>query len=147
MSAGGESEPNLTPFIDLFSVLTCFLLLTAAWIQLESINVKVGPLTAALEENPSPPPPPKLSLSVDFKDASFLITKNKSPQTIRWTASTIKESLLKLSSSLRKIKKEFSKEDIDVTLKSSSNVKYGDLILVYDTIVSSGWSKVAISPY
>ena len=41
MAGGGGNEPNLTPFIDLFSVLVCFLLMTAAWLQLESLQVQI----------------------------------------------------------------------------------------------------------
>ena len=43
-----DFEINLTPFIDLFSVLICFLLLTAVWIQIGSMDVKqaVGGQTA-----------------------------------------------------------------------------------------------------
>jgi biopolymer transport protein ExbD len=41
MAGGGGSEPNLTPFIDLFSVLICFLLMTAAWLSLEAFPVQI----------------------------------------------------------------------------------------------------------
>ena len=35
-----DFEVNLIPFIDLLSVCICFLLLTAVWIQVASMNVK-----------------------------------------------------------------------------------------------------------
>jgi biopolymer transport protein TolR len=44
-----DAELNLVPFIDLLSVCICFLLLTAVWIQVGSMNVKqaVGGQAAA----------------------------------------------------------------------------------------------------
>jgi len=35
-----DAEINLVPFIDLLSVCICFLLMTAVWIQIGSLNVK-----------------------------------------------------------------------------------------------------------
>lgn len=45
---GGKSanfELNLVPFIDLFSALMCFLLMTAAWQNLEVVNTGANPMT------------------------------------------------------------------------------------------------------
>ena len=55
MAGGGGNEPNLTPFIDLFSVLICFLLMTAAWLQLESMQTNIEKATTS--SAPSSPPP------------------------------------------------------------------------------------------
>src|SRR3954466_3769028 len=43
-SSGGrkslDAEINLVPFIDLLSVCICFLLMTAVWVQLSTVQVK-----------------------------------------------------------------------------------------------------------
>ncbi len=71
MPGGGKSanaELNLVPFIDLFSALICFLLMTAAWNNLESINTGAPPKSIDLRDDNEPPPPPpdkpKVALTV-----------------------------------------------------------------------------------
>ena len=65
MSGGGGNEPNLTPLIDLFSVLIVFLLMTASWIQLDSLQVQVeqkapsNPSEPISEPKPDEPPDKK----------------------------------------------------------------------------------------
>lgn len=51
MTAGGK-EPNLTPFIDLFSVLTCFLLVAFAWTRLDAMNVAADDSSAVAAAGP-----------------------------------------------------------------------------------------------
>ncbi len=61
MPGGGKSanfELNLVPFIDLFSTLICFLLITAAWQNMETINTGAPPKSVENLEDNSPPPPP-----------------------------------------------------------------------------------------
>jgi biopolymer transport protein TolR len=52
-SSGGrkslDAEINLVPFIDLLSVCICFLLMTAVWIQLSTVQVKQSHGTEAGE--------------------------------------------------------------------------------------------------
>ena len=63
MPGGGKSanfELNLVPFIDLFSTLICFLLITAAWQNMESIGTDAPPkATQNLEGDTPPAPEPK----------------------------------------------------------------------------------------
>ena len=61
-------ELNLVPFIDLFSTLICFLLLTAVYQELESVSAGAAPTLAQTNQPNEPPPPPekKVQLSVSL---------------------------------------------------------------------------------
>lgn len=59
---GGKSanvELNLVPFIDLFSALICFLLMTAAWQNLEVVNTGTPPKSIDMRDDDDPTPPPQ----------------------------------------------------------------------------------------
>ena len=80
MAAGGGNEPNLTPFIDLFSVLVCFLLMTAAWVQLESMPTSIEKTTAG--EPPAtppdqPPPEKKTALAISMFMDKVILKENE----------------------------------------------------------------------
>jgi biopolymer transport protein TolR len=45
-----NAELNLTPFIDLLSTCVCFLLLSAVWVEVGSIEIKQSHGTAAAQE-------------------------------------------------------------------------------------------------
>lgn len=61
-----DAEINLVPFIDLLSVCICFLLMTAVWMQIASVQVKQSHGTAA--EAPTSP----YELDVMFTDSNRL---------------------------------------------------------------------------
>lgn len=149
MAAGGSSEPNLTPFIDLFSVLICFLLMTAAWVQLESVSVQVEKTPPPNEsaDNPTPPPdkPPekKTKLTVHLYPEKVVFFEDEIETAIpNQGASWNKPALTKKLDEWRKkfpIKK-------DVILSSEARVTYGQLIKMYDLLVQSDWPEVGINP-
>lgn len=147
MAGGGGSEPNLTPFIDLFSVLICFLLMTAAWIQLESMPSYIEKATTSSEPNAEPPPqnPPekKISLTVSvFKD-KITLKENEREIEIGNIGNEFDKN---------RLKQEFSRwrmtylEKKDVILNTDSLVTYGDMIEMYDLLVASDWPDVGINP-
>lgn len=55
---------NLVPFIDLLSVLICFLLMTAVWQQIDVISTNTSSTAAADPNDPPPPQKKKVDLSV-----------------------------------------------------------------------------------
>lgn len=148
MAGGGGSEPNLTPFIDLFSVLICFLLMTAAWIQLESMPSSIEKATAGptpqAESTPSPPKDEKkISLSVTVYKDKIALKENEKELIVQ----NIGEDFDK-----EKLQIEFSKwrnayqDKKDVVLNTDPAVTYGDLIKMYDLLVASDWPDVGINP-
>lgn len=149
MSAGGSNEPNLTPFIDLFSVLVCFLLMTAAWIQLESVSVQVEkaptPSDMATEALPPPDKPleKKTKLTV-FMYAEKIIFLEDLRETVvpHQGGAWDKDSLLR---NLALWRQKFP-EKKDVILNTEAQVTYGQVIKMYDLLVQSDWPEVGINP-
>ncbi len=147
MAGGGGSEPNLTPFIDLFSVLICFLLMTAAWIQLDSMPSSIEKTTAG----PTPPvdmvTPPndekKISLSVTVYSDKILLKENDRELFVQNIGSQFDKEKLKLEFERWRMAYQDKK---DVVLNTDALVTYGDLIKMYDLLVASDWPDVGINP-
>lgn len=148
MAAGGGEEPNLTPFIDLFSVLICFLLMTAAWLQLESLQTNIDSTTAkdSPPDQPEPPPPDdkkKAKLSVLLAKNETVMRENEIETKVAKSAGNLDRS--RVESVLNAWKKKYPDKK-DVVVNSEAGVQYGELIGIYDLLVSSGWPDVGISP-
>lgn len=73
-----DAEINLTPFIDLLSTCICFLLLSAVWIQIGSVEIKQSYGTGAAET-----PKESFDLDVVFRSAQSLrLNLKKSGKTV-----------------------------------------------------------------
>lgn len=150
MAGGGGNEPNLTPLIDLFSVLIVFLLMTASWIQLESLQVQVEQKKTS-EDPPSLPEEP-VDLSSDKKTrlsvmlySDRVIAKEDEIESV-FGASIDTPGAPDLKRILEEWKRKYP-ENHSVIISTDASASYGQLIRLYDFVVSSGWSAVGISPY
>lgn len=148
MAGGGGNEPNLTPFIDLFSVLICFLLMTAAWIQLESLPVQIekAPTPTTTDSDSSPPPEDKkkVELSVRLFGDKILAKENENLIEIKNIAGIMDDSKVRL---LLKMWRDKYPDKSDLVLYTDASVTYGQMIRVYDFLVSSEFKDVGINPY
>lgn len=147
MAGGGGNEPNLTPFIDLFSVLICFLLMTAAWVQLESMPTSIEKTTTS-DAPPSEAPPPlndekKVSLAVTLFKDRVVLKENETETVIPHVGAQVEQE--RLQSILSQWRQRFPQKK-DVVLNTSAGVLYGDMIKMYDLLVSSDWPDVGINP-
>lgn len=147
MAGGGGSEPNLTPFIDLFSVLICFLLMTAAWIQLESMPSSIEKTTASNALSPQDPPPPKdekkITLAVTVFADKITLKENDKELVVQNIGNDFDKGKLQLEFSRWRSQYQDKK---DVVLNTDPAVTYGDLIKMYDLLVASDWPDVGINP-
>jgi biopolymer transport protein ExbD len=147
MSAGGSSEPNLTPFIDLFSVLTCFLLMTAAWIQLESMSVQIDkPPPQATSANDLTPPPPedkKVHLSVILSGEKVVLKEDDKEMAIPSPPGGFDKP--RLLAALAKWRDKYPGRH-DLVLNTDASATYGGMIHLYDLLISADWSEVGINP-
>ncbi len=146
MSAGGGSEPNLTPFIDLFSVLVCFLLMTAAWINLEVLPTNVEKATAGDAADQVVPPPPdekKVMLVVELGATGVTLREDNRQLVVPYAGSGLNTEGLKSILSKWKTRHPLK---TDVILNSEAQVQYGKLIGMYDLLVASDFPDVGISP-
>lgn len=151
MAGGGGNEPNLTPFIDLFSVLVCFLLMTAAWLQLESLQVTIekAPTPGATAQNPEPTPPPKdekkkVSLSVFLYKEKIVTKENETEKVIPRSGQDPFDDM-SLIGVLKEWRTKFP-EKRDIVLNTEATVTYGSMIKLYDVLVANDWPDVGINP-
>lgn len=149
MAAGSSSEPNLVPFIDLFSVMICFLLMTAAWIQLESVSVQVEKVNKSDESVAEAEPPPnkepekKVALGVLMEGDRLVLKEGEAETIINVRGGQWDEQ--HLSKMLQYWKNKFPAKN-DIVLSTAAEVQYGQMIKMYDFLVEVGWAEVGINP-
>ncbi|MFW7379080.1 MAG: ExbD/TolR family protein [Oligoflexus sp.] len=127
-------ELNIMPFIDIFSMLNTFLLVSAAFIGLGIIEVQIPFLSNAPELQTEPSR--DFSIRVDVEEAQVILTT-------QWTAEPVEKRVenYKLETAdLERFHQEMMRlrvavpETDKVTVYSDDNVKYDRLILVLDAI-------------
>lgn len=149
MAGGGGNEPNLTPFIDLFSVLICFLLMTAAWIQLESMPTAIEkkPTDASMAAAPEPEKKEddkkKIKLEVVLSKDKVILKEDELAVDVKNNDGTFDADRIKMT--FEKWHNKYPDKK-DVVLSSESAVTYGDLIRMYDLLIISSFPDVGINP-
>lgn len=150
MPGGGKSanvELNLVPFIDMFSVLICFLLMTAAWNGLESINTGAPPKSLDLRDDNDPPPPPKpekpkVALTVTLYTDRIDVGEDNSTLSIRHTSG--QPDFTRLAQTLADWKKRYP-ERKDLILATENRAPYKHLIQLMDTFIAGDFPEVGIT--
>jgi biopolymer transport protein TolR len=140
MGLGGkkdlDAQLNLTPFIDLLSTCVCFLLITAVWIDVGSIEIKQSHGTEAAETKKE-----SYDLDVVFNGPMILrLNLKKDGKQIKsiQVQSTSKETVLTdlqaaLENQILMVKNQMI-EIATTTLTPKSNVSYGEMISVLDVL-------------
>lgn len=151
-AGGGKDDLNLVPFIDLFSVLICFLIMTAVWNQIEALSTNVDNVTssdnAAAQENPNQK---KETLTVTVLKDRMEMAENVSigARVLREKNYKIANlgpdvDLSKMSRVLDDWKKRYP-EKKDVILNTDNQIMYKTLIQVFDSLVGAGYPDVGIN--
>lgn len=140
-------ELNLVPFIDLFSALICFLLMTAAWQNLEVINTGNPPKSVDLRDGETSstsekPPAPKVVLSVTLYHDRIELIENNSVRTLHNLSGAI--DVAQLKSTLSVWSKRYPSKK-DVLLSSENRAPYKSLILLMDRLIEAGFPEVGIT--
>ena len=147
---GGKSanfELNLVPFIDLFSTLICFLLITAAWNNLETVEVGAPPKSVDQRDQndiPFEPPPsqPKVVLSATLMtDRLILAEDNNSKEFVHIGG---KPDINGLGDTLRAWRQKYPNRN-DVVLASDNRAPYKNLIILMDVFRSEKFAEVSIT--
>ncbi len=151
MAGGGGKEPNLTPLIDLFSVLIVFLLLTAAWTQLEVFQVTINEKPKLSPDTTVDTPPPeeekkeeKVKLVFELYDQRVVAKKGESVTELAYNQIVNREPAF-----IRLVEewKALVNDKNPIAIESKEGAKYGQLIKVYDELHLAGIDFIAISPY
>lgn len=141
-----DAELNLIPFIDLLSVCICFLLLTAVWIQVGSLNVKQAVGGQSVAETAKKPTMwvflgAKGEVTLDVRDSRVKSGLAKS----KIMGKDEKPDYEALNSLLAKIKEQ---EPMLATalIQPTAQSFYEDIIELMDQFKKSGISDLGVSP-
>lgn len=153
-----DADVNLVPFIDLLSMCICFLLMTAVWIELGSVQVKQLVGTEASDQSQKAP----LDFELKFTSPTALevaVKKNgKLAKKLNIEASTSEERATQLKTQVLNLMPQLG---INVTgdiktimpnVVSSAKVTphigvpYGDLVSVMDALRSQGILNLGVVP-
>ncbi|MBO9665192.1 MAG: biopolymer transporter ExbD [Bdellovibrio sp.] len=151
MSAGGQDkdlnfELNILPILDILSVLICFLLLTAVWIQIGTLDTKqaIGDnSTVSQAKNP-----PSLWVTLEA-DGSLQLSLRDIPQAkkledrIARTSEGVNWKVLEAK--LQALKTQWPELKTSV-VRPGAQSNYGDVIRVMDKLKQSSFEGVGISP-
>jgi biopolymer transport protein TolR len=131
-----SAELNLTPFIDLLSTMVCFLLITAVWIDIGSVEIKQSHGTEAAAAK-------KISYDLDvvFRNKQSLRV-NLKRNGRRVKAFDVKSDnfdglLTKLNETITSKVLNYRKKTIEIasaTITPRTGVNYGDLVSTLDVL-------------
>lgn len=131
-----NAELNLTPFIDLLSTCVCFLLITAVWIEIGSVEIKQSHGTSA-------PAQEKVSYDLDVvfksKNAIHLNLKRNGRRVKRFNVkgNDFNDFLANLNTAISSNVLNYRNKAIKIaaaTITPRSSVNYGDLISTLDVL-------------
>jgi biopolymer transport protein TolR len=155
-----DAELNLVPFIDLLCSLISFLLMTAVWMQVSSLELKQGSDPTDTTEQAEP----QRQIKVHIHDHGFTLVVSDQPEVaIACTASECvrKEDgvsasgasetrqvssydYAQLSSRLKEEKSRFpSQKNVSIVL--ADGVAYSDMIKTMDTCLDAGLDGISLS--
>ncbi len=140
-----DFEINILPILDILSVLICFLLLTAVWIQMGTLETKqaIGDNSTAGAKNP-----PSLWVTVE-KDGNLTLSLRDLPQErqlehrigkiggkVNWEGLNLK---------LQALRTQFP--DLKTSIvRPGAQTAYGDVIKIMDQLKQNQFDGVGISP-
>tara|TARA_B100001094_G_C17952713_1_gene681428 strand:+ start:292 stop:843 length:552 start_codon:yes stop_codon:yes gene_type:complete len=134
----GPPSLNIMPFIDIFSILNTFLLMSATFVNIGIIQVQIPFLSSAPAKEEKDKPTRTMSLKVNVDKAKAILTSSWSSAPIDQKVEpfTIDESGMEaLHKRLVKYRTEVPKTD-KVTVFSDDDVTFENLTAVLDSIKS-----------
>jgi len=153
-SSGGrrkslDAEMNLVPFIDLLSMCICFLLMTAVWIQLGTVQVKQSHGTDAAASTKD-----QVELSVKFTGSSKISlsfqSKGRRLKEITFQDAQIEGLVEKmragLPGELAKLGLSAKGSVASALLTPSTELGYGNLVSVMDILRGQGILNLGVVP-
>lgn len=142
-----NSELNLTSFIDLLSTIVCFLLVSAVWVQVSSMDLKQSHGTQAGA------PTETAALDVDFTGASMArVTVKKSGRILKQTVvkkEGIKELVKHVGLAVISFKQlpALKNSKIESVLVGTHRlVTHGEMVAMLDGLRIHGFSNIGVKP-
>ena len=142
-----DAEINLVPFIDLLSMCICFLLMTAVWTQLGSVQVKQSNGTAAAETAPQKTVDVDLKFSGAHAATITMKKAGKVARTVTVAGKSDTEIGTQLNSQLQNIRTELGREGLKVSsvfLTAHEGVDYGSMVSIMDIFRKNEMSNIGV---
>jgi len=131
-----DAQLNLTPFIDLLSTCVCFLLITAVWLEIGTVEIKQSFGTEAAASKKE-----SYDLDLVFKDATSLrLNLKKSGKNIKsfdLKAETFPDLVTSLKETISTKVLNFKNSIVQIetaTITPRSTVNYGNLVSTLDVL-------------
>ncbi len=142
-----DFEVNLIPFIDLLSVSICFLLITAVWLNVGSMNVKQAVGGQAQEDTKKSPlvwirMSAQGDLDLEVQQSSLVPASLRKLRVAQQDKKVNYDGLEKALSSLKQVEPSLNTGLIQPTASTS----YEDIIDVMDKLKKSGMTDLGVSP-
>lgn len=143
-----DAEINLVPFIDLLCSLIAFLLMTAVWAQIESLEVQQSASSDAIAEEKD-----TLSLRVFVLDKGFKIAGKdtdvelpclRTPCVERNAQGVVSHYDFAKLETLVKEKHGLFPDERDVYIDVGDNIPYDDMIRTMDVCMAAGFASIAL---
>lgn len=138
-------ELNIMPVLDILSVLICFLLLTAVWMQLGTLDTKqaIGDNSTAGAKNP-----PSLWVTLQ-KDGTVQLSLRDVPQAKNLEQSVEKTSggvnWASLEEKIQTLRNQWP--DLKTSIvRPEARTSYGDVIRIMDQLKKNQFDGVGLSP-
>jgi len=131
-----NADLNLTPFIDLLSTMVCFLLVTAVWIEIGTVEIKQSHGTEAKASK-------KISYDLDvvYQGSSKLrMNLKRNGRTIKGfnvKGTNFDDMMLQMNTIVQTKVLNFKNKAIEIataTITPRSDVNYGDLVKTLDVL-------------
>lgn len=136
---------NLVPFIDILSTCICFLLMTAVFIQLGTVNTRqaIGDGVASTEKE-------KPAIWVKINEGGNLDVEVKNVKASRASKFVVRGSastpdFSRFAQSILTVKQTYPELDIALILPSAQS-RYSDMIKVMDLVKKGAIQQVGIAP-
>lgn len=134
---------NLVPFIDLMSTIIVFLIATAVWVQITSLNVEQSIQDPNVVPPPPPPVPPTPPLTVHIRADGVEVLRT--PDKMK-NFPALKEDLYDWDAVSAAIKAEKTAypEEIQATIVTDDGVRYKHMIHALDITRQNGFEKTLL---
>jgi biopolymer transport protein ExbD len=141
-----DSGPNMTPLVDVVMVILIFLMLAGSFVSAEHFLVSNLPVVqsgAGAEQLPPgfiPDEPIDIRVDTNPATGAFVATAGKistgDPQEL---TAQLRAMRIKLNATGK------SDDKLQVKIGPGKNVRYGDLVAVYEAAMNAGYQKIAFA--
>jgi biopolymer transport protein ExbD len=138
-----NSELNLTPLVDLFSTIVCFLLIAAVWVQVNALEVKQSFGTEAAASKVQ-----NYDLNISYVSPTYMkavFKKGRRARTLRVKGADFNTTLASLS---KNIKGWFAKNKNAIVqstfIKPRVGIDYGQLVSTMDMLKQNNLNNIGI---